>query len=130
MRLVYAAVMVTCWSGAILASWWLWRWYHQPRQWTGLWVDGNDPARRRIASGAKSVVAPVVYRHYDDDGHCAYVGQAVNFPRRAYQEGKERMSEVFHSWVAESCPRRHLDEVERNQIHHYRPYLNRTRGNR
>lgn len=127
-----ALVPVFCLLGitAGFACRWLWvQLRHQQTRWRGRWTDGNDPARRRVALGAKAVTGPVVYHHYDHEGRCAYVGQALVFARRAYQEGKEHMSDAFASWVAIPCPRRRLDEVEAEHIAQYEPYLNRTRGN-
>ena len=126
----HAAGSVACFvlAAALIRLWWVWR-RPPATQWHCLWRDGKDPARRRHCSGAKSVIGRVRYRHYDRDGRCIYVGKAVVFARRMYQESKEIMALEIHHTVAERVPfLTPLVTAEAEWIDLYRPTLNRNRG--
>lgn len=124
------------WSAGIIVALAAWaRWSRQPdsgkaaTQWHCLWLDGKDPARRRHCSGAKSVIGRVRYRHYDRDGRCIYVGKAVVFARRMYQESKEIMAlEIHHTVVERVSFLTPLVTAEAEWIDLYQPTLNRNRG--
>jgi hypothetical protein len=120
---------VACFVLAAVLTPFIWVGRRPVREWRLRWIDGRDPRRRRVCSGARSVVGRVRYAHYNADGDCLYVGKAIVFWRRMYQEGKENMSRELHTTIAERVPFWiPLVTAEAEWIDALHPTLNRNRG--